>query len=34
MAAALVVAGALPAAAMSVLEKDPFPTLAEKGHLS
>jgi histidine ammonia-lyase len=33
-AAALVEAGALPAAAMSVLDSDPFPILAEKGHLS
>jgi histidine ammonia-lyase len=33
-AAALVEAGRLPAAAMSVLENDPFPVLAEKGHLS
>jgi histidine ammonia-lyase len=33
-AAALVNAGALPAAAMSVLENNPFPILAERGHLS
>jgi len=33
-AAALVEAGVLHAAAMSALENDPFPTLAEKGHLS
>jgi death-on-curing protein len=31
---ALVVAGALPAAAISVLKNNPFPVLAEKGHLS
>jgi histidine ammonia-lyase len=33
-ARALVEAGALPAAAISALQKDPFPTLAEKGQLS
>ncbi|MCA6116428.1 histidine ammonia-lyase [Bradyrhizobium sp. WSM 1738] len=33
-AAALVEAGALPAAAISVLENNPFPNLAERGHLS
>ena len=33
-AAALVGAGALPAAAMSALPHNPFPILAEKGHLS
>jgi histidine ammonia-lyase len=30
-ATALVEAGALPAAAISVLENDPFPNLAERG---
>ena len=33
-ATALVEAGTLPAAAISVLETNPFPMLAEKGHLS
>jgi histidine ammonia-lyase len=33
-ATALVEAGALPAAAISVLENNPFPNLAERGHLS
>jgi histidine ammonia-lyase len=33
-AAALVAAGALPAAAMSILPYNPFPNLAERGHLS
>jgi histidine ammonia-lyase len=33
MATALVEAGALPAAAISVLENNPFPNLAERGHL-
>jgi histidine ammonia-lyase len=33
-AKALIEAGALPAAAVSVLKKNPFPILAEKGHLS
>ena len=33
-ATALVAAGALPAAAMSVLKNNPFPNLAERGHLS
>jgi histidine ammonia-lyase len=33
-AAALVAAGTLPAVAISVLKKNPFPMLAEKGHLS
>jgi histidine ammonia-lyase len=33
-ATALVAAGALPAAAMSVLRNNPFPNLAERGHLS
>src|SRR3954471_4278150 len=33
-ATALVAAGTLPAAAMSVLKKNPFPNLAERGHLS
>jgi histidine ammonia-lyase len=33
-ATALVVAGTLPAAAMSVLKNNPFPNLAERGHLS
>jgi histidine ammonia-lyase len=33
-ATALVEAGALPATAISVLENNPFPILAEKGHLS
>jgi histidine ammonia-lyase len=33
-ATALVAAGALPAAAISVLKKSPFPNLAERGHLS
>ncbi len=33
-AAALVAAGTLPAAAMSVLKQNPFPMLVEKGHLS
>ena len=33
-ATALVEAGNLPAAAISVLESNPFPNLAERGHLS
>jgi histidine ammonia-lyase len=33
-ATALVAAGALPAAVISVLKNNPFPILAEKGHLS
>ena len=33
-ATALVAAGTLPAAAMSVLKNNPFPNLAERGHLS
>ena len=33
-ATALVAAGTLPAAAMSVLTNNPFPNLAERGHLS
>jgi histidine ammonia-lyase len=33
-ATALIEAGALPAAAISVLENNPFPNLAERGHLS
>jgi histidine ammonia-lyase len=33
-ATALVAAGTLPAAAISVLNNNPFPKLAEKGHLS
>jgi histidine ammonia-lyase len=33
-ATALVEAGALPTAAISVLENNPFPILAEKGPLS
>ena len=33
-AMALVAAGALPAAAMSMLKNNPFPNLAERGHLS
>jgi histidine ammonia-lyase len=33
-ATALVAAGTLPAAAISVLKQNPFPILAEKGHLS
>ena len=33
-ATALVATGTLPAAAMSVLKKNPFPNLAERGHLS
>jgi histidine ammonia-lyase len=33
-ATALVEAGTLPAAAISVLNNNPFPMLAEKGHLS
>jgi histidine ammonia-lyase len=33
-AAALVEAGALPAAAISMLKNNPFPNLAERGHLS
>jgi histidine ammonia-lyase len=31
-ATALVAAGTLPAAVMSVLKKNPFPNLAERGH--
>jgi histidine ammonia-lyase len=33
-ATALVAAGALPAAAIPMLEENPFPMLAERGHLS
>ena len=33
-ATALVEAGVLPAATISVLENNPFPNLAERGHLS
>jgi histidine ammonia-lyase len=33
-ATALVAAGALPATAVSMLEENPFPILAERGHLS
>ena len=33
-ATALIAAGTLPAAAMSVLKNNPFPNLAERGHLS
>jgi histidine ammonia-lyase len=33
-ATALVAAGTLPSTAISVLKNNPFPILAEKGHLS